>query len=1196
MFNIKRNKAMKKKCKTKTFCRLSVMCISLLCCILIFGITSVFTTSSAYGQKTTPRISVKLENVSVLEALREINRLSGNEVVYKKEEVEKETKKVSVTLNNVTVLSAVAACLTDTKLSCVMSDGKVVVVPEKEQKALVVTGVIKDKAGAPLPGATIVVKGSSVGTSTGVNGEYKIVLPSSAKTLIYSFIGYKSEEVEVNGRQKIDVILEDDVKKMDEVVVVAYGTQNKRDVVGAMSTVTAEEIKDIPSPSLANLLQGRVAGMSVINMTGAPGGGGTSVSIRGFNSLSVEAAQRFSNPLWVIDGVPMYSFTSPVSGLNTLAEIDPKDIESVQVLKDAASASIYGSRAANGVILVTTKKGRYNQKARVSVNVSQTLVFNPALPDLTGGNRERYHRMEALRNYQEAGFSDEQNRYLYVNSYRESYLRDIMYDYFWGKGNGAGVVLYQDSLNEFYNNSTNLFDYYFRTARVTDVNLQLSGGAERVTYNIGLGYYTEKGVLKGTGFNRLKLLSNVTIKPMEKMNANLRFYLARTDRSRSSEEMNTLSFNTGTDLEQIPKELLKTSTLYPGKGSAAFDEATKRFRGTKEKNDSYRLRASFDANYEFFHGLTFKTSIALDYSQQNLNVFLPSNLNDYNESFSQGQIERNMMLLNENLLTYKRSFAEKHNVDFLVGLSTQSDEANVLGGYGYKAPSDLIHYVPWYGNVYDVTADRTLKDYISKREKSTMVGVFGRFNYNYMQKYLLSFSIRRDGSSKFGEDVRWATFPAYAVGYAFSEESFMDWSRDVLDYAKIRVSYGKSGKQFSAPYIALGLLEPSAPFLGNPTVTPEWTEGLFNPSLTWEETDQYDFGVDMDLFNYRLNIVLDYYYRYTDKLLYNITLPGNYSGYTKQWQNAYAISNEGIELQIKWDIMRKDSFKWDLTFNIARNWNRLEKSYNGVDFQTYGDAGYFDSNVSIIGKPLNGLYVYKDKGYYNSDDEVPFIFENGQKIYLHGNGYRQFYRAGDRIMVDVDGNGAVYTSWPLQEDRVYAGSPLPKASGGIISTLNWKGFDVNMLFTYVISRHILNAGKGASVGTSLGLTMDDLTIPVFADLDKVTFWQKPGDKTDFPMNRLESGLGNFSTILSSNVENVNYLKLKTLTIGYTFPKEWMSRIGMESARVFVSGENLFTITNYSGPDPESVDVVTGVDNFGNYPLSTRITLGLTLNF
>ena len=272
MFNIKRNKAMKKNCKTKTFCRLSVMCISLLCCILIFGITSVFTTSSAYGQKTTPRISVKLENVSVLEALREINRLSGNEVVYKKEEVEKETKKVSVTLNNVTVLSAVAACLTDTKLSCVMSDGKVVVVPEKEQKALVVTGVIKDKAGAPLPGATIVVKGSSVGTSTGVNGEYKIVLPSSAKTLIYSFIGYKSEEVEVNGRQKIDVILEDDVKKMDEVVVVAYGTQNKRDVVGAMSTVTAEEIKDIPSPSLANLLQGRVAGMSVINMTGVSRG------------------------------------------------------------------------------------------------------------------------------------------------------------------------------------------------------------------------------------------------------------------------------------------------------------------------------------------------------------------------------------------------------------------------------------------------------------------------------------------------------------------------------------------------------------------------------------------------------------------------------------------------------------------------------------------------------------------------------------------------------------------------------------------------------------------------------------------------------------------------------------------------------------------------------------------------------------
>lgn len=1189
---------MKKNYKTKKFCRLSIKCSMLLCSILILGIASTFTGSVVYGQKAVQRFPLKLESVSVLDALREINRLSGNSVIFKKEEVEKETKRVTVDLKDVITLEAVRACLAGTKLSCTESDGKVVVIPEKEQKAKIVSGIISDASGQPLPGATVVVKGtaSRIGTSANVNGEYQIVVPAGTSVLVYSFIGYKSKEVDIKEQTKINVTLEEDVKNVDEVVVVAYGTQNKRDVLGAMSTVNADDIKDIPSPSLANLLQGRVAGMSVINMTGAPGGGGTSISIRGFNSLSVEAAQRFSNPLWVIDGVPMYSFTSPVSGLNTLAEIDPKDIESVQVLKDAASASIYGSRAANGVILVTTKKGRFNQKAKVSVNVSQTWIFNPSLPDLMGGNRERYHRMEALRNYQEAGFSDEQNRYVYVGSYKEAYLRDIMYDYFWGKGNGAGVPLYQDSLNKFYNNSTNLFDYYFRTARVTDASLQLTGGAERVTYNFGLGYYSETGVLKGTGFNRMKLISNITVKPMDKMDANLRFYLAYTDRSRSSEEMNTYSFNTGTDLEQIPKELLVTSTLYPGGGTPAFDEATKRFRGTKEKNDSYRARASFDASYEFIKGLSFKTSVALDYSQQNVNIFLPSNLNDYNESYSSGQIERYMMLLNENMFTYKRSFAENHNVDFLVGLSLQSDETNKVGGYGYKAPSDLIHYVPWYGGAYDVTSDRQLKEFLSKREKSTMVGVFGRLNYNYMQKYLLSFSLRRDGSSKFGEDVRWATFPAYAVGYAFSEEPFMDWAENVLDYAKIRLSYGKSGKQFSQPYIALGLLEPAASFLGNPTVNPEWNEGLFNPTLTWEETDQYDFGLDLDLFNYRLNVVLDYYYRYTDKLLYNVTLPGNYSGYIKQWQNAYAISNEGIELQIKWDILRRDNLKWDMTFNIARNWNRLEKSLNGVDFQTYGEAGYFDSNVSVIGKPLNGLYVYKDKGYYNSDEEVPYIYEDGRKIYLRGDSYRQYYRAGDRILMDMDGNGSVATSWPLLEDRVYAGSPLPKASGGIISTLNWKGFDVNMLFSYVLGRHILNAGKGASVGTSLGLTLDDLTKPVFADLDKVTFWQQPGDKADFPVNRLEAGLGNFTTILSSNVENVSYLKLKTLTIGYTLPQKWTRCAGMESVRVFISGENLFTITNYTGPDPESVDVVTGVDNFGNYPLSTRVTLGLTLNF
>ena len=361
-----------------------------------------------------------------------------------------------------------------------------------------VKGRVIDEKGIPLPGVTILLDSTSIGTVTGVDGTFSFTLPKTKGTLVFSFIGYESVKRNFVSGQTLIVTLKEKISKLDEVTVVAYGTQNKRDVIGAMSTVKASDIKDIPSPSIANLLQGRVAGMNVTNMTGAPGGGGTSITIRGFNSLSIESTRRGSEPLWVVDGVPLLSFTSPITGSNTLADIDPSTIESVQVLKDAASASIYGSRAANGVILVTTKKGGLNQSAKFSVNVSQTYSFNPKLPELTGGKAERRLRLAALNNFAQAYYDYETNTYKYVDNYYESYNEGLHYNYFWNQGYGANVPIYQDSLNPFYNNSTNLFKYYFRTGKVTDANIQLSKGYSTFSYNIGLGYYTEKGVLKNT--------------------------------------------------------------------------------------------------------------------------------------------------------------------------------------------------------------------------------------------------------------------------------------------------------------------------------------------------------------------------------------------------------------------------------------------------------------------------------------------------------------------------------------------------------------------------------------------------------------------------------------------------------------------------------------------------------------------------
>ena len=1052
-------------------------------------------------------------------------------------------------------------------------------------KEYLVKGQVTDEKGYTMPGVTVLLDSTKVGVITDVNGNFQLKLARSGGVLVFSFIGYETVKATFKAGQPLNVRMKESISKLDEVTVIAYGTQSKREVVGAMSVVRGEDIRDVPSPSLSNLLQGRVAGMNVTNMTGAPGGGGTALNIRGYNSFDIEGEQRYSNPLWVIDGVPMQAFTSPLTGTNTLAEIDPNDIESVQVLKDAASAAIYGSRAANGVILVTTKSGKLNQRAKISVNVSRTFSFNPSLPDLTGGNAERLLRMEALRNFEQAIFDRESNTYRYVANNAEAYREQMHHNYFWNKGDGAGIAAFQDSLNPFYNNSTNFFKYYFRTAKVLNANLQLSGGSANTSYNIGLGYYDEDGVLRNTGFSRVNLLGNIFIKSLPKFESNFRFYLARTGRKRASRLTAYTGFTSGEELEQIPNELLTMSTLLPGKGTVAFDEMIKRFNTIKENNESYRLRTSLDLSHEILDGLKLKSSVSLDYTQQNQNLFIPSDLDEYNESYSSGQVERNLMLLNENLLTYKQTFAEQHTVDVLLGVSFQKDEMNMIGAWGKASPSDLIHYISWYGNVYDVNDNRTLKDATTGREVSTMIGVFGRVNYNYLQRYFLSVTLRRDASSKFGENVRWGTFPSYAVAWIFSEEKFLDWSRGVLDHGKLRVSYGTSGKQFDQPYIAQGALEPGDPYLGNPTIHPDLMRGLSNRELTWEETSQYDFGLDVDMFDSRLNVVLDYYYRYTDKLLYPVQLPGNYSAFAHQWRNAYAISNEGIELEVKYDVIRREKLRWNVGFNIARNWNRLEKSENRRDFQTENS----NTNLSIIGKPLNGIYVLKTGKIYDSDEEVPGRFINGKYTLLGGNSTTQHYRSGDRVVHDVNGDGVIDS-----KDRVYAGSPVPVAQGGITSSLEWKGFDLNVLFNFVINRHILNAARGESVGTVLGFSPDETVRPVFVDLANVTFWKEPGDKADFPMNRLETGLGSFNSYTTSNVESVNYLKLKTLVLGYTLPEVIRKKLKF-GIRLFVSGENLFTWTNYTGADSESVGLITGVDSLGNYPLARRVTLGLTLN-
>lgn len=1044
-----------------------------------------------------------------------------------------------------------------------------------QQSTYTIKGVISDHKGIPLPGVTIRMEGSKLGVASDAQGRFTLNLPQSQGTLIYSFIGFKTQKVPFTAGTFVNVRMEEQLTVLDEVQIVAYGEQSKRETIGSVATVKADKLKDNALSDIVTKLQGLLSGVDVINTSGAPGNQG-SITVRGFNSLSIETSRVGSDPLWVVDGVPLFTSPQLHMGINPLSTIPSGDIERIDVLKDASSCSMYGSRAANGVILITIKSGRFNEKSEITASVTQSYSFKSCLPALTTGNAERKFRIEALRNQDDAIYDYLTNSQHYIETPEESERTGLNKDYFWNKGMGQTLRYLQDSLNPFFNNSTSMYQRLFRIAKVTDANLNITGGSQSIAYSLNLSYYTEEGALVTTGFKRASLSGSVAFKPIPKLSGRVGFSFTRTGSERTNKNFDP--YIGSTDLSGIPKipSVAYTTTLYTGE---AYDELLRRFKETREDYDSYRFRTNFYLNYGIFKGLSLKTSFAFDYLAMHRNTFMPTAVDDFQQTYSGGSEERNLSGLNEDILTYDRWIDDQHHIKILTGISFQLDQYNSVSGYG-RSDNNLIYFVPQVGRPIDPVTQRQLKEYNSDKSKSALVSYFTRIAYNYRDKYLFEATFRRDGSSRFGKNTRWGTFPSLAAGYTFTEENFMKGINRILSYGKLRFSWGKTGRQFEKPYLAQGAYGPGLiTFQGQSTMM---TSTLPNPDLTWEETDQYDLGLDLNLFNYRLGITADYYYRYTDKLLYQKTIPGNYTGFRTQMDNLCAIVNQGIELTVNADIIRTDKFKWNISVNIARNWNRLDKSQN--NHPIYPPFSF--SNISIVGKELNRIFVLDDRGFYKNQEEVPVYYNYGTTQYLGSTG-NQYYRAGDRKIIDVNRDGLISALPGEQSDRVDGGSPLPVASGGINMSVEWKGFDLNISMPYSLGRHILYANS--SVGT------DPMSsVAILADLNDYTFWQEGAGHHNMPPNRAINGLNNFHTDLMSNVYRVNYLKVRLLSLGYTFKKE---KLKIGELRLFVSGENLFTIkSDYPGVDPEMADPVTGRDNLNTYPLSRKINFGLTVKF
>lgn len=1098
----------------------------------------------------------------------------------------KQAKDININVVNMLLEDVLQQVLKGTNLTySIVND--VVIINAKNQtvsqdsvsKEYVLTGRIVDAKNVPLLGVTVRLENTNLGTATDVNGLFTFRLPIKQGSLICSFVGFEKKEVAFRlPCDTLKIVLEESFANLDEVVVRAYGTQKKRETISAISSVKAEEMKELPSASIASMLQGRLAGVNIIQQSGAPGSAAV-IAVRGFNSLFVNGASD-GQPLWVVDGVPMHSFVSPVTGTNTLADLDPSLIESVEVLKDAAAASIYGSRAGNGVILVTTKKGKIG-KATFTANVSYSLSQLAEYPTQTGGRMERWLDLMQLKNHKKAGedtYGD--SKWYFPNSYESVYFPDEYggrfvgsYDAFWGDSQASSAAMdfmLQDSLDPYYNNSTNWWKYAFHTGKVLNANISASGGSERIRYMVGLGYYDEKGIMINSQYSRVNLMSNITANLHSKLKMDTRIYLAYIDKTMNGNTSGSRMKFEGLSIDP------KTQSTYLSATKELEDAWMQQLNGKKDRTDDYRAMVSSFLEYNVIKGLDVSASINIDFSQANQNMFTPSYLDvNYHENKSEGAIDKQIMLSTEELIHYQTSIKNVHNFDILLGFNANKEQSFAISGWGLKGPSDdIFYYNPdkapdvvdrgWAG----VSKYESTRSYRSDFKEKRMMSYFGRLGYNYKQRYLFEATFRRDGSSTFGEGNRWANFPSFALGWTFSEESFIkNWTGHWLDWGKIRFSYGTSGQVFSDAYLAHGLMSlGTVPFLGNTGVTAEQS---ISPELTWEKTEQYDVGLDFDMFNYRINLKLDYYYKYTKALMYEVFLPGALSPFASRMENAMEVSNEGLEIELQADIFRESAVSWRTKFNFATNRNKFEKSYSGKDMKDL-----------VIGRPLYGLYVYAHNGFYANEDEVPRYYE------LDGT---QVYTGGVTIKSPASGQVGNYNIKDFNNDNTpdlyYAGSPIPKAHGGWINEFTWKGFDLNILFNYTLGRKIINARVANSFKTDLSPATK------MFDYKKLKRWTL----TEQNPNSSEWGK-NIMYELDSNIEKVHSVSLKQLTLGYNLPTNLATKAGLSGVRLFVTGENLFYLSNYSEGNPEVINVYDGIDKGDQYPIPRKWTLGLTLNF
>ncbi|MGW1454962.1 SusC/RagA family TonB-linked outer membrane protein [Salegentibacter agarivorans] len=980
-----------------------------------------------------------------------------------------------------------------------------------------VTGTVSDESG-PIPGVNVIERGTSNGTTTDFDGNYSIDVSEGA-VLVFSYISYQTQEIAVNDQSVIDVNLVAGSESLDDVIVVGYGTQSRAEVTGAISSIDTEEINSLPVSTAEQALQGRASGVTVIN-SGSPGNS-PAVRIRGL------ASPNNNDPLYVIDGV--------IAG--GLGSLNPNDIENIQVLKDASTTAVYGSRGANGVVLVTTKSGTASQKAQLSLDTYTGVQFNSNRYDLL--NREQYIQ----------------------------YAREVT--------DTDPERLTNPEYADFIDNNTDWQDEIFRTGVMKSINLGLSGGNENSNYRFSGGYLNQEGAVIETEFERFNFRSNSNFnfgKLSFGQTLNVAFTLQNPEREDGGRSI----------IEHAIKSAPYLSVYNPDNrggfqgpnsaldGQDAANPVRVQTLGSAE-NKGLTILGSLFAEYEIIDGLTFKSQAGIDYYKYNNNNFIPSYNDDSNggtHQFGFAQITKNsgtnQSLTLTNSLNYKFEVADSHNFEVLVLAEDQTIDSESLNASSQNPITD---------DVEELSLNQA--GLSSASSEYRRVGYLGRLNYNFDQKYLLSGSYRQDASSRFGANNRWGTFWSVSAGWNVAKESFMQ-DTDFNNF-KIRGSWGTTGNDQIGNYRYASTLVTSFIYpIGGAAVQGTTAEGLPNQNLKWEEVTMKNIGLDLGMFNNALTLSLEYYSNQSDDLLYELPLPLSL-GYNVPTiaSNVGSVKTTGFEADLGYNDYEGE-FTWSANLNLGTSKNEV-LSIGSLD-QVQG--GFFENEYLTRiapGEPLFHFYGLKTDGIYQNQAEVDEVFT--------ANPDQTAVQPGDIRFLDLNGDGDITAA-----DKTVIGNPYPTLTMGLNLSAQYKNFDVSMFIQGAYGHEIYNTNLYDLEG------MPRLFNSGVAVLNRWT-----GEGTS---NTIPRALGAPQNLNASDrfIEDGSYTRLKNLNIGYTFDEDIFGE-SLANLRIYISGQNLITLTDYSGLDPEiGVDNVLqqgtgaiGIDR-GLYPQPTSLTFGLQLGF